>query len=246
VKPRLLDLFCGAGGCARGYADAGFEVIGCDIAPQRHYPYTFYQANALDVLDMLLSNDGLWHGYALDDFHAIHASPPCQEYSQSRHLRNATTKYGVKHAPMLIEPVRARLAATGLLWIIENVAFSPLPDALVLCGSMFGLPVRRHRWFASNLMLFAPGPCQHTDSCINPVGAKVRGYGALASKTTYRDAKGAIRKRESYLPLATGQAAMGIDWMTLDELSQAIPPPYTEWIGNQLRAVIEVERVVVA
>jgi len=223
VKPRLLDLFSGAGGCARGYANAGFEVIGCDIAAQKHYPYEFHQGDALAVLDALLAG-GNWQGYGLRDFAAIHASPPCQEYSQTRHLRNATTKHGVKHAPMLIEPVRARLAAMGLLWVIENVAFSPLPDAMVLCGSMFGLPVRRHRWFASNLMLFAPGPCQHTDSCINPVGAKVRGYGALASKTTYRDAKGAIRKRESYLPLATGQAAMGIEWMTLDELSQAIPP----------------------
>ncbi len=245
MKPLLLDLFSGAGGCARGYADAGFEVIGCDIAAQKHYPYEFHQDDASHVLDTLLAGE-MWHGYQLRDFAVIHASPPCQEYSSTRHLRNATAKYGVKHAPMLIEQVRARLVATGLLWVIENVAFSPLPDALVLCGSMFDLPIRRHRWFASNLMLFAPGPCQHTDSCINAVGGKVRGYGSLASQTTYRDAKGAIRKRESYLSLDAGRRAMDIDWMTLDELSQAIPPPYTEWIGNQLRAVIEVERVVVA
>lgn len=225
-KPRLLDLFSGAGGCAMGYMQAGFEVVGVDNVPQKHYPFEFHQADALT--------------YPLDGFDVIHASPPCQEYSTSRHLRNALFPDSAKR-PMLISAIRRRLEINGKPWIIENVAGAPMPDAIVLCGSMFGLPVRRHRWFSSSVMLFAPGACEHTDSCINPIGGKVRGYGTLASKTTYLDAKGAIRKRESYLRLAVGQEAMGIDWMTLDELSQSIPPTYTLWVGKQVMQVLSLE-----
>jgi DNA (cytosine-5)-methyltransferase 1 len=216
-KPRLLDLFCGAGGAAMGYHLAGFEVVGVDIEPQPHYPFEIHQADAMT--------------FPLDGFDAIHASPPCQEYSVSRHLRNIRPH---ETKPMLIAPIRMRLEQSGIPWIIENVAFSDLPDALILCGSMFGLPIRRHRWFSSSHLLFAPGGCHHTESCINPIGGKVRGYGTLASKTIYIDAKGRTRKRESYLKLAVGQRAMEIDWMTMGELSQAIPPAYTEWTGRQL------------
>src|SRR5690348_12580450 len=116
-KPRLLDLFCGAGGCAKGYADAGFEVVGVDIEPQPHYPFQFIQADAMT--------------FPLDDFDVIHASPPCQEYSKSRYLRRATAPH-IKPAPKLIAPIRKRLEASRLPWIIENVAFSDLPDALEL------------------------------------------------------------------------------------------------------------------
>lgn len=240
-KPLLLDLFCGAGGCARGYADAGFEVIGVDINPQPHYPYTFYQADAMDVLAQLAS-DGIWQGHCVDDFDAIHASPPCQEYSQSRYLRNATaTRY--KPAAKLVQSVANRLNELGLPYVIENVAGSPLPDALELCGSMFGLPIRRHRWFSCSHYLYAPGPCKHTDRCLNVIGNKVRGYGAWASTTTYLDASGRTRKRENYFRACDGQAAMGIDWMTVAEMSQTIPPAYTAWIGTQLLTIVESERV---
>lgn len=217
-RPRLLDLFCGAGGAARGYADTGFEIVGVDNAPQPHYPYTFIQADALEVL-----KDSAF----LAQFDAIHASPPCQEYSRIRFLRNI---YDDTPAPKLILPVREALEASGLPWVIENVAGSELPDAVELCGSMFGLPIRRHRWFSSSTMIFAPGACNHTDSCINVIGGKVRGYGNLRSNTTYADATGQRRLSESSLSRDTGCAAMGIDWMTLDELSQAIPPAYTRWI----------------
>lgn len=228
-KPRLLDLFCGAGGCSKGYQQAGFEVVGVDINPQPHYPYEFIQADALT--------------FPLQGFDVIHASPPCQEYSSSRFLRNATTKNPVIR-PMLLEIMYTHLRTSGIVWIIENVVGAPMPDSIELCGSMFGLPVRRHRWFASSVFLFVPGPCQHTDSCINPIGGHVRGYGALASKRRYRDAKGTLRKGDSHLPLAIGRQAMGIDWMNLKELSQAIPPAYTHWIGQQLMDVLGVREAV--
>lgn len=227
TKPRLLDLFCCAGGAAAGYAQAGFEVVGVDIRPQPHYPYAFVQADALAYLD---STD-------LHQFAAIHASPPCQEYSQSRYLRYAVHP-DIQPVPKLIREVRTRLERAGLPWIIENVAGSDLPDALELCGSMFGLPIRRHRWFSSSILLFAPGPCRHESGCINPIGGKVRGYGSLASSHTYRDSKGGLRKREGYYSLAVGRQAMGIEWMTLKELSQAIPPAYTAWLGWQLLEVL--------
>ncbi len=239
-KPLLLDLFSGAGGAARGYADAGFEVIGVDINPQKHFPYTFFQANALDVLNMLLSDSGLWQGYALDDFAVIHASPPCQEYSSTRHLRNATAARPIIREK-LVSRVNLALRETGLPYVIENVPGSPMPDSITLCGSMFGLPIRRHRWFACSHYLYAPGPCQHTDSCINVIGGKIRGYGSLRSQTLYHTAKGETRRREAYFRSSVGEKAMGIDWMTRAELSEAIPPAYTAWIGRQLMDIVRSE-----
>lgn len=241
VRPRLLDLFCGAGGCSKGYADAGFFCIGVDIAPQKRYcGDEFYQEDALIVLDLLLTG-GAWHGYRLQDFAVIHASPPCQGYSRSRGIAGI---YGAKEYPLLIDEVRRRLEISGIIWIIENVEGSDLPDAIELCGSMFGLAVRRHRWFSSCTLLFAPGPCQHLDYCINPVGNRIRGYGALASNILYKDAKGTMRKREGYLTIKDGQIAMGIDWMSTRELCQAIPPAYTRWIGFQLRDVLASQEAV--
>src|SRR5579859_6875200 len=218
-RPLLLDLFAGAGGAGHGYYLAGFEVIGCDILPQKHNPHTTFQDDALGVLDILLAGRD-WHGYRLRDFSVIHASPPCQSYSRSRSLAKVSALDYVP-TPMLIGLVRQRLECTGLPWIIENVEGAPLPDALELCGSMFGLPIQRHRWFSSSQLLFAPGPCKHAKGIYNVVGGKVRGYGTFASNTTYQDAKGRTRKREGYYRLEVGQKAMGIDWMNRSELSQA-------------------------
>lgn len=232
MKPRLLDLFCGAGGCARGYADAGFEVVGVDIADQPHYPYTFIKADALS--------------FPLDGFDVIHASPPCQEYSRSRHIRDATTP-DIQHKPQLIQVVRVRLEQSALPWVIENVEDAPLPEALELCGSMFGLNTRRHRWFSSSILLFAPGPCRHTPGFVNPVGGKVRGYGALRHPTrTYLDKSGRTRRAESSMARAAGCEAIGVDWMTIAEMSQAIPPAYTRWIGLQLMDYLKTESQVPA
>ncbi len=210
-KPRLLDLFCGAGGSAVGYARAGFEVVGVDIEPQPHYPFDF-------ILGDMLT-------YPLVGFDAIHASPPCQAYTCAKTLP------GYKEHPELVPAIRRRLIASGLPWIIENVPGAPMPGAILLCGGMFGLKVRRHRLFESNILLFAPGPCQHTDDMVTVYGDHIRKWKQTAQGERY----------EVRYPTERGRKAMGIDWMTQRELSQAIPPAYTEWLGWQLLACIESE-----
>src|SRR5882762_5270709 len=151
-KPVLLDLFCGAGGAARGYADAGFEVVGVDIAPQPRYPYEFHQANTFSVLVILLSG-GTWQGYRLRDIAAMHGSPLCQRFSK---MLNHGIGSREKH-PDLIEPTRKLFQASGLPYVIENVEGAPLKDYITLCGSMFpGLRVARHRLFESNILILQP------------------------------------------------------------------------------------------
>src|SRR5579859_5962089 len=112
-RPWLLDLFSGAGGAGEGYRRAGFHVVSCDIAPQKHNPHEFYQGDALVVLDTLLGGQE-WHGYRLHDFHAIHASPPCQDYARSRYITHPNERHNGKVYPRLIAPVRERLERTGL------------------------------------------------------------------------------------------------------------------------------------
>lgn len=230
MKPKILDLFCSAGGTAMGYHLAGFEVVGVDHLPQPRFPFEFVQSDALEYLETA----------DLSQFSAIHASPPCQSYSRARHFPGAN----LDPAPKLIYPIRDRLEQIGLPWIIENVAGSDLPDAIQLCGSMFGLQVRRHRWFSCSHLLFAPGQCQHTEGFYNPVGGKIRGYGDFASNTFYDCADGRSRRREGYYKREVGAQAMGISWMSIDELCQAIPPAYTRWIGLQLMNVLRMEAAV--
>ena len=146
--PRLLDLFCGAGGAAMGYHRAGFEVVGVDINPQPHYPFEFHQADALT--------------YPIDGFDAVHASPPCQAYSALRSLP------WLRDRPVWdsIPPTLERLAASGLPWALENVERAPV-DGITLCGTMFGLawadgvPIYRHRRFACSWFMLAPGHGKH-------------------------------------------------------------------------------------
>lgn len=201
---KLLDLFCGAGGAAMGYYRAGFEVVGVDIKPQKHFPFEFHQADAFDYLRE--------HGH---EFDVIHASPPCQAYS------TMTKKWGrsLEH-PDLVDVVRVEIKTLCPIYIIENVAGSPLNNPVMLCGSSFQLGVRRHRYFE---MSHAPAlypVCQHTKRALavygHPGGSSKRDPNALFGST--RDWK----------------AAMGIDWMDATELAQAIPPAYTEYIGKQL------------
>ena len=194
---RLLDLFCGAGGSAVGYHRAGFdEIVGIDIKPQPHYPFTFIQADALHP------------PVRLGDFDLIHASPPCQAYSQN--MRHHVTR----NYPQLIESVRKMMG--GRPYVIENVRGAPLPSALVLCGTAFGLTVWRHRYFETSWATLSPG-CSHEGTPLNPYRATSRRRDGLE--------RGAMR--------AYGDA-MGVGWMrTAVEITEAIPPAYTEYLGTQ-------------
>ena len=207
---RLLDLFCGAGGAAMGYSQAGFtDIVGVDIIPQPNYPFTFIQGDALAP------------PVELDGFDLIHASPPCQAY-----VRSGMVAKDGRHLA-LVDPVRKMLEESGRPWVIENVPGSPLRIDLILCGSMFGLDVRRHRWFESlpPLNPWTP-PCDHSRP-ITGVYGHPHGKGGA-----WRNGK------RSMLPsdLPTWSAAMGIEWMKASELSQAIPPAYTKFIGEQFLA----------
>lgn len=210
TRPRLLDLFSGAGGAAVGYHQAGFDVVGVDIAPQPNYPFEHNVADALD--------------FPLDGFDAIHASPPCQAYSAL-----AVMHPNADH-PQLIDEVRARLIDTRLPFVIENVERAPLQrqpglfglHGVMLCGTSFGLgargmELRRHRLFESNVALSAP-PCRHR---LRTIG--VYGHGGHTGKPRMANA-------------AEARQALNINWMTRDEMTQAIPPAYTRWIGEQLAA----------
>ena len=247
MKPRLLDLFCGAGGAAMGYSKAGFEVVGVDIKPQPHYPFEFIQADWVEPLNYLPS---LWERNG--EPYAVHASPPCQRYS------TMTAKWGRQEQhPDLIEPVRQALQDLECTYVIENVATAPLINPVMLCGSMFGLfageeyqcscgyffkkelgkygcpncngtesaeltkryQLRRHRLFESNVFMFPPAPCSHTKQAL-PV------YGHAGGKSK--------RDGLSFPGTDVWREGMGIDWMTGNELAEAIPPAYTEFIGKYL------------
>ncbi len=211
-RPRLLDLFCGAGGCSVGYHRAGFKVVGVDIKPQPNYPFEFHQGDALEFLER--------HG---QDFDAIHASPPCQAYSA------ATAGKNRENHPDLIGPCRDLLTLTGLPWVMENVSGSPLAGlSAVLCGSMFGMKIRRHRLFEASFLILTP-PCNHA---AQPVVLSVTGTGYGGKHKGHNGTKpsGIVEARE----------VMGVDWpMTIRELSNAIPPAYTQYVGNQLLAIVE-------
>ena len=206
---KLLDLFCGAGGASAGYAAAGFEVHGVDLKHGKRYPYTYVRADVLDVL-----RDKNY----LDQFDVIHASPPCQTHSITQHLRNAQGKTTSKLD--LIPETRAALIESGKPYIIENVPGSPLINPIQLCGSSFGLKVRRHRLFESNLQLLG-SVCLHNEQG-RPVGV----YGSLRDNIP-NGGKTAESIDEARL-------AMGIPWAIWSELVEAIPPAYTFWLGKQI------------
>jgi len=222
VRPRLLDLFCKAGGAGMGYSRAGFDVVGVDIEPQSRYPFTFVQADALEYLAA--------HGR---EFDVIHASPPCQIHSRCRRIGNAKPSHRD-----YIEPTRQLLNDVGRNYVIENVEGAPLAWPITLCGSMFGLPLIRHRIFESTVLLFVPGSCTcHQGERFGVYAGKVTRINSRA--TPYLDSNGRTHWRPQMAPLSEGKRAMGIDWMSRDELSQAIPPAYTEFIGKQLLAALE-------
>jgi DNA (cytosine-5)-methyltransferase 1 len=210
-KFKLLDLFCGAGGASMGYSRAGFEVEGVDIKLQPHYPFKFYRADALE--------------FPLEGYDAYHASPPCQAYVDYNRKGERPTNH-----PRLIEPIRERLVATGKPYVIENIYKAPLKAHILLCGSMFDLGVRRHRFFEAPCLPLLPVPsCNHSKrvSTGELIGVYARGgHGP-------RHGKG-VREPAPRPAQITAEKAMGIDWMTKYELTQAIPPAYTEYIGLYL------------
>lgn len=206
-RPRLLDLFCGAGGAAMGYHQAGFEVVGVDHKPQPNYPFEFRQANALLV----------WPETWADRFDAVHASPPCQAFTAYARRHNHVGEH-----PDLIAECRLQLQESGLPYVIENIPRSSLLNPIQLCGSSFGLDVRRHRLFESNVAL-EDNPCDHSWQTPRfPPASNRKNLRSTVEVGVWR------------IPLGVQQKAMGIDWMTREELSQAIPPAYAEWIGRQL------------
>lgn len=200
-----------------GYHRAGFEVVGVDINPQPNYPFEFWQMDALLGISLF--------GRGVD---VIHASPPCQAFTA---YRRRGSEVGAKY-PNLIPEMRDTLEGCGLPYVIENVPGAPLRNPIQLCGSSFGLDVRRHRLFESNLPLSAL-PCDH--------GWQTPRFPPATNRTNLRRT---VEVGVWRIPLTVQQEAMGIDWMTLPELSQAIPPTYTEHLGRQLMTHLIAERQV--
>ena len=210
MKPRLLDLFCGAGGAAEGYHRAGFEVIGVDIAPQPRYPFDFWQRDALEVLRHRVGDE-----FEMGCFAAIHASPPCQAFTNAQRLQ------GNEH-PDLIGPTRNLLQLIRLPYIVENVPGAPLHHPVSLTGDMFpSLKTQRERLFECNWSLSAPAVIYEAK--------KHAKMGRPPKNDEWMHVVGNFSGAEQ------GRRAMGIHWMTRDELSEAVPPAYTEYIGWELR-----------
>lgn len=201
-RPRLLDLYAGAGGSARGYQQAGFHVTGVDIRPQPRYAGDeFHQGDALT--------------WPLDGYDAIHASPVCK-----LHSRMSVCRPGLAESyPDLIGPTRERLEASGVPWVIENVPGAPLRHPLLLCGMMFGLPLYRHRLFEASFTL---------PLALHPP------HGIPGSYAGHWKPGQIISVSGNFAPMALARRAMDIDWMTREELSQAIPPAYTCFVGELL------------
>lgn len=221
---RLLDLFCGPGGMSKGYTDAGFTVTGVDVLDQKSYPFEFVMADALDVLA---------DKEFLAPFDAIHASPPCQAFT-----RLFNPQLGRAAHADLVEPVRDLLKLSGKPYVIENVPLAPLIAPVTLCGSSFGLRLRRHRLFEASFPLVAP-PCDHAWQ---------------DSDSLYRNGhhdnwhwSGVIHGDFQVLDAINGDLyadAFEIDWMRTREMRQAIPPAYGQYVGARLsRHLDDVQRV---
>lgn len=220
MKPKLLDLFCGAGGAGRGYMDAGLDVTGIDIEPQPDYPGHFIQADAISYLAA--------HGHEYD---AIHASPPCQASSALTKGTNKGREY-----LNLIPATRALLALHQVPTVIENVQGSDLRRDYTLCGEMFGLGVIRHRYF--EVSGFTPVPLAHKKH-----RGKVRGWrhgvyydGPYLAIYGEGGGKGSVKE---------WQDAMDMHWTdNRKSIAEAIPKAYTRFIGGQIMQRLESEAAI--
>lgn len=209
MRPRLLDLFCGAGGAGMGYHRAGFDVIGVDINPQPQYPFEFHQGDAMT--------------FPLEGFDAIHASPPCHDHSSLGHAAHGNGWM----LPATIE----RLMESGLPWVCENVVGPTVTMGgwwFVLCGSMFGLQVQRHRRFGSSHLMMPPS-CHHVWEQGRPYTVTGHGGGDVSPHSLKPKASDFWRYLD--MPWMEGKPPYGV--------AQAIPPAYTEWIGRRLLEAME-------
>lgn len=206
TKPKLLDLFCGAGGASMGYSMAGFDVVGVDVVPQPNYPFRFVQMDAFDVM--------------LAGFDVVHASPPCQDHMR---FRAGAGLHGTGWMlPKILDKLRYQFDGA---WVVENVVGANMPAPVTLCGASFGLAVHgmdlpRHRQFSSSHRI-PKVPCTHRR------GQTIGVYGNGTNRWH-------LERLGHGLSVADKRQAMGIDWMTGRELSQAIPPAYTEYVGREL------------
>jgi DNA (cytosine-5)-methyltransferase 1 len=212
-----------------GYYRAGFDVLGVDIAPQKHYPFEFVQMGAIRYLSEILVNERF-------HFDAVHASPPCQAFTALRSMPNA------REHPNLIEPTREMLRQTGVPWVLENVVGAPLENPVILCGTMFGLGVVlenaelwRHRLFETNWEVGLVHCCAHRarPRVVGVYGGHGRDRRRVVQAQGHSGGR-SYRAGTQQFSAAARREAMGIDWMTDAELSQAIPPAYTEFIGRRL------------
>lgn len=201
---KCLDLFCGAGGAAMGLYRAGFDVVGVDIHKQPRYPFEFVQADALT--------------FPLDGFDFVWASPPCQAHTA---LRNITKRSYDDFIPR----VRTLLFVGSAPFVIENVVGAPLADPVMLCGMQFGLKVYRHRLFESSIPLGVPVHVPHNDNCRIRKGISRNGFISVAGDGGFGCGKGGVQYARN---------AMGVTWTSRAELSQAIPPAYSEYLGKQV------------
>lgn len=212
----LLDLYCGAGGAAMGYARAGFEVIGIDLFPQANYPFEFRQCDALTFLSQI--NGATFDGREPS---AIHASPPCHDHSKY------SARWPSDGTGHLLPDTRELLQQLDVPWVIENVPGAPMRADYKLCGCYFGLPgLRRERWFETSWCGSATYPVHdHSDHTVT-----VTGHSGGSSKRDGTSGFGSF---------VTWKQAMGIDWMRANEITQAIPPDYTTFIGRRLLAQVK-------
>jgi DNA (cytosine-5)-methyltransferase 1 len=220
VKLRLLDAFSGAGGAGYGYSLAGFDVTGVDHRPMPRYPFRHI---AIDALEYIRE-----HGHEYD---AIHCSPPCQAHSSLRWMHNAKCHVD------LIPQTRQLLRETGLPYVIENVVGAPLLSPILLCGTMFGLgsgdaELRRHRLFETNWWPGLMPVCNHGQR------SRVIGVYGGHGRDRRRGDQNTVLNPQGF-PATSRREALGIDWMSEAELSQAIPPAFTRFVGEQLRQLIE-------
>ncbi|MEV0854623.1 DNA methylase [Nocardia fluminea] len=207
-RPRLLDLYCKAGGASMGYHRAGFDVTGVDIEPQPRYPFTFVQGDALEFLTA--------HGH---EFDAIAASPPCHDHT------SLSSRVGINGSGWLLCATMDLLAAQPVPWVVENVMGADMRADAVLCGSMFGLRTYRHRKFAIDTRIpWLPAvPWHPAHTARTSTKKRRRDFDAGMNISMTGDISAWL-----------GPACMGIDWMTGSELAQAIPPAYTHHLGLHL------------